>query len=260
MIGKRMQHAPAAQAEGSLRRTLASPATGRSLDPAARRPLESRFGHNFGSVRVHADGEADRLAAGLRARAFTTGQDIFFRAGAYDPDSPAGLRLLAHELTHTIQQGPLTGEPTVVQREEEKQGLHFDPLPPSLGYGFPALGGNADLSVGLGGPSLDWKRGLLHGGAESSWGGELGLNLGYGAPLMPWMMDVNRDLGEGQAGMNSILNGGGLTGPNLSNLGGFGVLGDIAGAGGPTHPWGVGLQGQYSPDEQRVMAGLRVNF
>lgn len=84
---------------------------GQVLDAGARDFLEPRFGHSFENVRIHADGEADALSKDLGARAFTTGQDIFFRSGEYQPASSGGQQLLAHELTHTIQQatGPVDG-------------------------------------------------------------------------------------------------------------------------------------------------------
>ena len=77
---------------------------GRPLGSAMRAALEPRFGHNFADVRVHADAAADQLAQAAEARAFTTGQHIYFSQGTYDPASPSGLHLLAHELAHTIQQ------------------------------------------------------------------------------------------------------------------------------------------------------------
>jgi len=67
--------------------------------------MEARFGADFGQVRVHTDGEAVQLSQDLQAQAFTHGQDIYFGAGRYDTDAGSGRRLLAHELTHTIQQG-----------------------------------------------------------------------------------------------------------------------------------------------------------
>jgi flagellar biosynthesis GTPase FlhF len=66
--------------------------------------MEDAFGFDFTRVRIHADTEGDRLSRSLEARAFTTGSDIFFRQGAYKPESPSGQRLLAHELTHVVQQ------------------------------------------------------------------------------------------------------------------------------------------------------------
>jgi hypothetical protein len=80
------------------------PGGGGPLEPATRSVMESRFGRDFGAVRVHTGAEADRAASGVNARAFTLGQDIVFAGGQYDTASMAGQRLLAHELTHTIQQ------------------------------------------------------------------------------------------------------------------------------------------------------------
>jgi hypothetical protein len=77
---------------------------GGPLARAVRQPMETAFGADFSSVKVHTDGTADALNRGLQARAFTTGQDIFFRGGEYDPRSRSGQELLAHELTHVVQQ------------------------------------------------------------------------------------------------------------------------------------------------------------
>lgn len=78
---------------------------GAPLDPAVRRSMESGFDHGLpADVRVHTDDRAARLAAGMNAEAFTQGRDIFFSAGAYDPGSAAGQHLLAHELTHVVQE------------------------------------------------------------------------------------------------------------------------------------------------------------
>jgi hypothetical protein len=77
--------------------------SGRPLDRAATQFLEPRFGHSFEEVRVHSDCYADELARSLGAEAFATGSDIYFRAGEYRPDSPAGRRLLAHEAAHVLQ-------------------------------------------------------------------------------------------------------------------------------------------------------------
>ncbi len=109
--------APASdRAPESLQEQLAEAPAGESLDSGARQFLEPRFGHSFGDIRVHADGEADRMARTVDANAFTHGQDIFFRSGMYDPSSPRGLQLIAHEAAHTIQQ-PASG------REETGESL-----------------------------------------------------------------------------------------------------------------------------------------
>ncbi len=79
--------------------------TGRSLDSSVRREMESSFGADFSSVRVHTGPESDSLNASMGAQAFTHGSDVFVRSGDYSPGSPAGKHLLAHELTHVVQQG-----------------------------------------------------------------------------------------------------------------------------------------------------------
>jgi hypothetical protein len=78
---------------------------GRSLPAGLRSSMEQVLGADFGGVRVHTDVRADQLNRLLRARAFTTGQDLFFRRSEYDPSSAAGREVLAHELTHVVQQG-----------------------------------------------------------------------------------------------------------------------------------------------------------
>lgn len=78
---------------------------GRPLPQSARDHFESRFGYDFSKVRVHTGREAADSARELNARAFTIGRDVVFGAGQYAPDTSEGQRLLAHELTHTAQQG-----------------------------------------------------------------------------------------------------------------------------------------------------------
>ena len=77
---------------------------GHGIDSRVRGQMESAFGADFGNVRLHTDTQADTLNRELNARAFTTGQDIFFRQEAYNPGSSSGRELIAHELTHVVQQ------------------------------------------------------------------------------------------------------------------------------------------------------------
>ncbi|MES1245982.1 MAG: DUF4157 domain-containing protein [Acidobacteriota bacterium] len=79
---------------------------GRPLEPHTLQAMESRFGHDFGRVRIHTGPEADRSADGLGAHAFTLGMDVHFGAGRYKPDTPAGRNLLVHELEHVVRAGP----------------------------------------------------------------------------------------------------------------------------------------------------------
>ncbi len=78
--------------------------TGVPLDPALRRTMEQRFGHDFSSVRVHRGASAERSARDVNASAYTVGEDLVFAAGQFAPHTPGGMRLIAHELTHVLQQ------------------------------------------------------------------------------------------------------------------------------------------------------------
>ncbi|HXF62793.1 MAG TPA: DUF4157 domain-containing protein, partial [Caldilineaceae bacterium] len=77
---------------------------GRPLDEGLRRTMESAFGADFGRVRIHTDGQADSLNRTFNARAFTHGNDVFFRKGEFNPGSRDGRKMLAHELAHVVQQ------------------------------------------------------------------------------------------------------------------------------------------------------------
>jgi hypothetical protein len=77
---------------------------GQPLDTSFQRQASEATGQDLDGVRVHSSPEADDLSHQLSAKAFTTGQDIFFREGAYDPHSSGGRQLIAHELTHVVQQ------------------------------------------------------------------------------------------------------------------------------------------------------------
>jgi len=77
---------------------------GSPLPVQTRTEMEHAFGTDFSSVRIHTNSGAAQLTRSLNARAFTYGNDIFFDSGAYSPESASGRQLLAHELTHTVQQ------------------------------------------------------------------------------------------------------------------------------------------------------------
>jgi len=80
-------------------------APGQPLDAETRAFFEPRFGHDFSRVRVHTDSKAAESAQAVNALAYTVGPDVVFGAGQFAPRLNAGQRLLAHELTHVIQQG-----------------------------------------------------------------------------------------------------------------------------------------------------------
>ncbi len=95
---------------------------GRPLPATVRDPMEQALQVDLRAVRVHTDARAHALNHGMQARAFTTGPDIFFRRGAFDPGSRHGRELIAHELTHVIQQRAGTA-PVAVQRKVVKNKL-----------------------------------------------------------------------------------------------------------------------------------------
>jgi hypothetical protein len=77
---------------------------GQSLDPSLQTKMGEAMGADFSGVKVHTDSQSDQLNKSIQAKAFTTGQDVFFRQGAYEPSSRGGQELIAHELTHVVQQ------------------------------------------------------------------------------------------------------------------------------------------------------------
>ncbi len=95
--------APAAQAPASVDAALHE--AGSALDGATRADMQARFGHDFSGVRVHSGTAAARSAAEIGALAYTVGSDIVFAAGRFAPATADGRTLLAHELTHVVQQG-----------------------------------------------------------------------------------------------------------------------------------------------------------
>ena len=88
--------------KGNIQRANGS---GQTLNPPFRAQMEPTFGPSFDKVRVHTDSQADSLNRSLKSKAFTTGQDIFFRKGEYNPHSTSGKELIVHKLTHVVQQG-----------------------------------------------------------------------------------------------------------------------------------------------------------
>jgi hypothetical protein len=95
----------AAHLAGAPPASAPPPAAPDAPDAPWRRDFGARFGHDFSQVHIHADGRSAEQAAALGARAFTVGGRIHFGAGRFAPHTPAGRKLLAHELTHTLQQG-----------------------------------------------------------------------------------------------------------------------------------------------------------
>lgn len=99
-------------------------ARGQLLDAATRADFEPRFGHDFSRVRIHTDTEAAQSAGQLHASAYTLGDHVVFAEGRFAPSTPAGDRLLAHELAHVVQ-GPRQN--AILRRQPDPKGPHTQP-------------------------------------------------------------------------------------------------------------------------------------
>ena len=125
---------------------------GEPLDAATRTFMESRFGHDFSSVRAHTDAKAAESARAVNARAYTVGKDIVFGAGQYAPTTREGKRLLAHELTHFVQQAASTGAATI------RRAVVSDAASNPISYEF-------RVGVELRQPFVELAKGLVSNGA-----------------------------------------------------------------------------------------------
>jgi hypothetical protein len=119
---------------------------GQPLDPAARAALELRFGHNFSGVRVHTDAQAAVSAQAVNALAYTVGSHVAFGSGQYTPGTPAGDRLIAHELTHVVQQQGATQLSAPIPLEDSKQ---FEAAAEQAEHGVPALQSQGQAPIAL---------------------------------------------------------------------------------------------------------------
>jgi hypothetical protein len=96
--------------------------SGQPIEASLQESMGQAMGADFSQVRVHTDAQSDQLNQSIQAKAFTTGQDVFFRQGAYEPRSRGGQELIAHELTHVVQQkGHLSFAPPIQRLIESYQ-------------------------------------------------------------------------------------------------------------------------------------------
>jgi len=112
----RAAHVESESSVGVASPTDAMRGGGQPLPSSVRDFFESRLGHDFGHVRVHTDARAAKSAQAFDARAYTLGSDVVFGAGEYNPETAAGRRLLAHELTHVLQQQQPGASPTIARQ------------------------------------------------------------------------------------------------------------------------------------------------
>ena len=153
--------------EGMLR---AERGRGAPLPNAARRSMEGAMGADFSGVRIHAGARSADLNDRIQAKAFTVGRDIYFGAKTPDLGSRAGKQLLAHELTHTIQQGAATARPNRVQRHSSwEHALLGDASPDTLAkigtwedITEPEVTGGQSVKVTVGGVGTFNKGDVMH--------------------------------------------------------------------------------------------------
>ena len=150
--------------------------SGHPLDAATRAYFEPRFGHDFSEVRVHTDGRAAASAVSIGASAYTAGSNIAFAIGRFDPVSTSGRRLLAHELTHVVQQRSLhpsgsSSGPGLVQRDSDSDDF-------AQGYQDGLSGDESHGAPRDGDALVDYNEGYAKGhyefGQKSSSGGASG--------------------------------------------------------------------------------------
>jgi len=104
---------------------------GSALSGSVKNEMESGFGADFSSVKIHNDSNAVQMNKELGSQAFASGNDIYFNEGKYNPNSQDGKHLLAHELTHTVQQGASSIQPKMIQKTETATPTVAPPAPTS---------------------------------------------------------------------------------------------------------------------------------
>lgn len=120
---------------------------GQPLPASTRAFFEPQFGTDFSQVRVHTDGQAAELAHSIQAKPFTTGQDVVFGAGQFAPEHTEGKRLLAHEVTHVLQQPHV---PTIQRQTTDQPPTADDPaLAASLEQKIEAAAADASQDADL---------------------------------------------------------------------------------------------------------------
>ncbi len=112
-LQRQLYHLDAQGEQPVMEQIQARRGAGNPIPTALRRALELELNHDLSRVRLHDDAEADMLAKKVNAVAFTTGQDVFFRAGTFNPNTRTGVELIAHEVKHTKQQAQGTARPGI---------------------------------------------------------------------------------------------------------------------------------------------------
>jgi Domain of unknown function (DUF4157) len=147
--------APAVGPEGGalpadLESRVANSTGGSAMPAPLRQQMEAGFGSDFGNVRMHLNSD---LAPAMGALAFAVGRDVHFGPGQFDPSSAGGQHLIAHELTHVVQQGQAPARAVTVGRELDKGDKNQAGLPDNLKAGIENLSGMDMSGVKTHGPA-----------------------------------------------------------------------------------------------------------
>jgi hypothetical protein len=191
---------------------------GSPLPAESRTFFEGRFGHDFSRVRIHTGPDAGRMARTFGARAFTIGRDMVFGTEQYQPATPAGQWLLAHELTHVVQQQEgakqlSTGRiPIQHSGRDQVQGGFFGRLWSGIKKGAAAVAGAVKWTAGKAWKGIKWTAGKAWQGIKAV--GTWGWNVLKSGAALAWSYVVNtpgrvwrliKDLGSGVAAVASAL-------------------------------------------------------
>lgn len=167
--------------------------SGSKLPENIRAKMENGFGKDFSGVKVHVDSEAEEANKSLNANAFTYGNHIYFNAGKFNPNSKNGQELLAHELTHVVQQGKAYGlgiqrneeEASTESNEEREFEFDYNLLPPSLQFSL----GQWMLEANTSQVALQFSQGLMRSRFGYNYGGNL--TLGTQSPSSSFELGFN---------------------------------------------------------------------
>jgi hypothetical protein len=239
---------------------------GQPLDAETRLLMQSRFGRDFGEVRVHTDAQAAASARAVNALAYTVGSDIVFNAGQYAPGTSAGERLVAHELAHVVQ-----GADKIIQRQ-----MPGEEAPQRVGMGDLRLAearleGEERIAIqGTDAEFWAYPPNIRRRPLEPLMDEETGAVVGFRYGGTYWeIFDLEGNLVEsGEVGLESPLIdpidilAGGLTGLGRSLLGGGvrsaarGVAGRVAGATAAR----LGLRSAIAVLSRRALIAVRASF
>ena len=251
---------------------------GEALSADTRAFLEPRFNHSFGDVRVHSDSRAVQSAEAMESRAFAVGQDIVMNSGEYNPNTQAGLGLLAHELTHTIQQPRRSRTPRLSETGDTSETEANRAARNAItGAGSAQISANGSEAAGINrmisGAFDDWSLpswgdvtgavgGAISGGAGAIGGGisnayGLAGNAigGIGSAMGGGISDIGSFAGGAARGIGSLF-GEGSVGAGVGNIAGNAISGISGLIGGGVSGTAAGIGSRVARGGGNIGAGI----